>query len=164
MRDTITIDDIFERFQNKYEAIIVIAREARRLTELNRSLMTERRDRSTKAALDKVLYGNIEYAYRKRVRPRPWPEMAGPEILETREEPVTAPPTGLWKDEDEEFEEDQEGPEEEYEEYEEDEEESKPDQGESEEAEPSEEEILAEDLLETGLEEEDDESEGSYQD
>jgi DNA-directed RNA polymerase omega subunit len=161
MRDTITIDEIFDRFENKYEAIIVIAREARRLTELNRTLMTERRDRSTKAALDKVLHGSIEYAYRKRVRPRPWPDMAGPEILETREEPVAPPPTGLWKDEDEELEEDQEGPEEECED---DEKEEETEQDEGREVEPSEEDILAEDLIETGEEGQEEESEDSLDD
>jgi DNA-directed RNA polymerase omega subunit len=162
MRDTVTIDDVFDRFENKYEAIIVIAREARRLTELNRTMMSERRDRSTKSALEKVLHGNVEFAYRKRVRPRPWPEMAGPEILETREEPVAAPPTGLWKDEEEDFEEDQEGPEEECEEDEDDE----PAQDEGEEVEPSEEDIMAEDLLEEedGGEESQDESDESFDD
>jgi DNA-directed RNA polymerase omega subunit len=162
MRDTITIDDVFDRFENKYEAIIVIAKEARRLTELNRTLMTERRDRSTRAALDRVLHGSIDYTYRKRVRPRPWPEMAGPEILETREEPVAPPPTGLWKDEDEELEEDQEEREQELEEEEEEEEESGSNEGG--EAEPSDDDILAEDLLETGEEEDEDDSEDSYDD
>jgi DNA-directed RNA polymerase omega subunit len=142
MRTALTVDDIFEQFPNKYEAIIVIAREARRLNEIGRTLSPEKREKAQYDALLRVLEGNVDFSYRKKVRPRPWPEMAGPEVLEMREEPVTPPPTGLWKDEEEELDEGQEDQERQPDEEEEQKEES------DEEAEPSAEEIMSEDLPE----------------
>ena len=158
MRTALTVDEIFERFPNKYEAIIVIAREARRLNEIGRTLSPERREKAHHDALLRVLEGNVEFSYRKKVRPRPWPDMAGPEVLEMREEPVAPPPTGLWKDEEEELDEEQEDRES-RDDQEEEEETEEPE----EDAEPSAEEIMSEDFSADDLaDEEPSEEEESY--
>jgi DNA-directed RNA polymerase omega subunit len=159
MRKAISIDDIYDRFPNKYEVIIVMAREARRLNELGRTLPPEERERAGATAFEKALRGEVRFSYRKKVRPRPWPEMAGPEVLEMRQEPVAAAPATLWKDEEEEPEPEQEDSEEEPgEEHEE----AGPEADEP--AEPSVHQITAADLPEDSVENAEDSAEDESDD
>ncbi len=149
MRKALSVDDIYDCFPNKYEAIIVMAREARRLNELGRTLPPEEREKAGATALERVLRGEVQFSYRKKVRPRPWPEMAGPEVLEMRQEPVTAAPATLWKDEEEELEPEQEDSDEgRVEEHEEDEEAPEAEEP----TEPSAHEIMAADVPEDSVE------------
>ena len=63
MNKTIVIDKITEVIPNKYEAIRVIAKEARRINSLLLRGGTEIEDKPTMMALRRLLDQKIKYAY-----------------------------------------------------------------------------------------------------
>ncbi|MCD6382787.1 MAG: DNA-directed RNA polymerase subunit omega [Candidatus Hydrothermae bacterium] len=56
-----TVEQIWEIFPNKYEAIVVAAKEARRLARIARERKIKYSEKPTILALEKLLKGEIKY-------------------------------------------------------------------------------------------------------
>ncbi len=56
-----TIEQIWEKFPNKYEAIVVAAKEARRLARIAREKKIKLHEKPTILALEKLLRGEVKY-------------------------------------------------------------------------------------------------------
>jgi hypothetical protein len=62
------------QIENKYEAAIVAAQEARRLNDITRVTGESLSARVTQMAIENVRAGNVNYEYEEPVRPAPAPE------------------------------------------------------------------------------------------
>lgn len=59
----ITIEDVWRVFPNKYEAIVVASREARRLARIAREKKLKLPKKPTVLSMEKLIRGEIRYRY-----------------------------------------------------------------------------------------------------
>jgi len=57
----VTVEEIWEIFPNKYEAIVVAAQEARRLSKMAREQKIKLQKKATILAMERLVNGEIKY-------------------------------------------------------------------------------------------------------
>jgi DNA-directed RNA polymerase omega subunit len=86
----VPIEKLLERIPNRYEAIIVAAREAQRLNPIYRSKGESPPKKITTIALERVIEGKVQFNYFKRESRRIQLTTSSDHVVKIRENPAHA--------------------------------------------------------------------------